>query len=161
GAGTHLNGATSKILTDRTPGRWTKPTWTTSQRLGSRIVRLPPGNGDRPPRHHPPRWPHKPPIVVGFPTGPSRPTGVLNANLPPPGSPPGNGAGGTGGGAPPSAAAATINGNFVPDEVLVRFNANVSDEAIDRFAQGQRLRRLAIHRLPAINAVIYRYRITD
>lgn len=159
--GTHLGGATNKFSTDRTPGRSTKSNWATSQRLGSRIVRLPPGNGDRPPRHHPPRWPHKPPIVVGFPTVPSGPTGVVNVNLPPPGNPPGSAAGGTGGGAPSATVAATVNGNFVPDEVLVRFTASASQQAIVSFAQDQRLALLGIHRLPAINAVMYRFRITD
>jgi subtilisin family serine protease len=57
--------------------------------------------------------------------------------------------------------AATVNGNFVPDEVLVRFTAIVSDQAIENFAQSQRLVRLTTHRLTAINAVMYRFRITD
>jgi hypothetical protein len=159
--GTHLVGATTKFSTDRTAGRSTKPTWATSQRLGARIVRLPPGNGDRPPRHHPPRWPHKPPIIVGLPTGPSGPAGVVNVNLPPPGNPPGNAGGGAGGGAPGATVAATVNGNFVPDEVLVRFTTTASPQAIVSFAQDQRLALLGIHRLPAINAVMYRFRITD
>ena len=54
-----------------------------------------------------------------------------------------------------------MNGNFVPDEVLVRFTASASQQAIVNFAQAQRLALLGIHRLPAINAVMYRFRITD
>ncbi len=159
--GPHLVGTTIKFSTDRTAGRSIKSTWATSQRLGARISRLPPGNGDRPPRHHPPRWPHKPPIIVGLPTGPSGPAGVVNVNLPPPGNPPGNAGGGAGGGAPGATVAATVNGNFVPDEVLVRFTTSASPQAIVSFAQDQRLALLGIHRLPAINAVMYRFRITD
>jgi subtilisin family serine protease len=156
--GTHLNGASGRFSADRTPGRSVKSNWAMSQRLGARIVRLPPGNGDRPPRHHPPRWPHKPPIITGLPTPPSAPTGVVNVNLPPPGNP----SGAAGGGASPSAtAAATVNGSFVPDEVLVRFASSASPQAIVSFAQDQRLALLGIHRLPAINAVMYRFRITD
>jgi hypothetical protein len=163
GGGTHLSGATNKFSTDRTPGRSVKSNWTASQRLGSRIVRLRPGNGDRPPRHpHPPHWPHKPPIVIGLPSGPSGPTGVVNVTLTPPSSPSGNAAGPTGGGAPPNATAvAAVNGNFVFDEVLVRFTTSASQRAIVSFAQDQRLALLGIHRLPAINAVMYRFRITD
>jgi subtilisin family serine protease len=171
-SGTHLGGATNnattnKMSSDRTPGRSTKSNWATPRKVGSHIVRLPPGNSDRPPRHHPPRW-HKPPILIGLPslpTLPSAPTGVINVNLPPPGNSSGGAAGGAGGGAPSVAAAATVNGNFVPDEVLVRFTdrftASASRQAIDRFAQDQRLEILGIHRLPAINAVMYRFRIID
>ncbi|HEY2136341.1 MAG TPA: S8 family serine peptidase [Xanthobacteraceae bacterium] len=50
---------------------------------------------------------------------------------------------------------------FVPDEVLVSFAATVPPQAIIGFAQGQRLALLAIHRLPLINTVLYRFRITD
>jgi subtilisin family serine protease len=162
--GPHISGATNKVSTIRTPGRTTKPNWTTtsSSKLNSRLVRLPPGtNGDRPPRH-PPRWPHKPPILVKFPT-PSIPTGVINVNLPPPGNPSaGGGGGGGGGGAPSVAAAVTVNGSFVLDEVLVRFTASTSDQAaVIDFPRDHRLALLGVHRLPAINAVIYRYRITD
>ena len=158
---THLRGATKKTSTDRTPGRSTKPNWAPSQKLGSRIVRVPPGDNDRPPRHHPPHRPHKPPIVIGHPTLPSGPgpTGVVNVKLPAPGNP--SGGAGTGGGAPRAAAAATVNGNFVPDEVLVRFTTSASRQAIDSFARDQRLSLLGIHRLPAINTEMYRYRITD
>jgi subtilisin family serine protease len=161
--GTHLGGATNnattKMSSDRTPGRSTKSNGATPQKVGSHIVRLPPGSNDRPPRHHPPRW-HKPPIIIGLPTLPSGPTGVVKVNLPPPGNP--SGGAGAGGGAPSVAAAATVNGNFVPDEVLVRFTASASQQAtIDSFRQDHRLLPLGTHRLPAINAVIYRYRITD
>src|SRR5690348_10962396 len=111
----------NKAPTFRIPARTTKPNLATSRRIGTRISRLPPGNGDRPPRHHPPRWPHKPPIIVGLPTLPAGPAAPVDVSTPPP-SPPsgGGGAGGGGGGAP--AAVAAVNGNFVPDEVLVRFN---------------------------------------
>ncbi len=169
--GTHLNGASSHF-SDRTPGRSVKPTWATQRRLGTHIVRLPSGNGDGPPRgngdgpprHHPPHWPHRPPIIIGLPSPPPGPTGVVNPILPPPANPSGGAGaagGGGGGGAPPSqTAAASQNGSFVPDEVLVRFATN-SQQAIDSFAQDQRLALLAVHRLPAINAVMYRFRITD
>src|SRR5262249_20822740 len=146
-------------LTLRTPSRTTKPNWTSS-RIGTNIVRLPPGNDDRPPRHPPPRW-HKPPIIVGLPTLPVGPTGPVNVSTPPPSPPSGGGAGGASGGGAPWAVAATVNGEFVPDEVLVRFNTSASQQAIVNFAQGQRLALLAIHRLPAINTVMYRFRITD
>jgi hypothetical protein len=163
--GTHLTGATNnatnKMSTDRTPGRSTKPNWAPSQKLGPRIVHLPPGNGDRPPRH-PPHRPHKPPIIIGLPSLPSAPTGVINVNLPPPGNPSGGAGGGAGGGAPRVTAAVTVNGNFVADEVLVRFTASAPDDRLLRaFEQDHRLRRLGVHRLPAINADIYRFRITD
>jgi subtilisin family serine protease len=154
--GAHMS-STNRATTYRMPARSTKSNWATSKRLGARVVRLPPGTGDRPP-YHPPRWPHKPPIIVGLPTLPAGPTGPVNVSTPPP-SPPSGGAGGGGGGAP--AAVATVNGNFRPDEVLVRFNTSVSEQAIANFAQGQRLARLAVHRLPAINTVMYRFRITD
>jgi subtilisin family serine protease len=46
--------------------------------------------------------------------------------------------------------------------VLVRFTASAPDDRLLRsFAQDQRLALLGIHRLPAINAVMYRFRITD
>jgi subtilisin family serine protease len=159
--GTHVTGATSRITTYRTPARPSKSTWATSRRLGARIVRVPPGGSDHPPRH-PTRWPHRPPVVVGIPSAPSGPTGAVNVNLPGPTSPTGpSGAagGGAGGGTPPSVA--TVNGNFVPDEVLVRFTTSASQQAIVSFAQDQRLALLGIHRLPAINTVMYRFRITD
>jgi Subtilase family len=158
---THVSGATNRISTYRTPARSSKSTWATSHRLGSRIVRLPPGGSDHPPRH-PPRWPHRPPIVIGIPTTPSVPTGVVDVSLPGPAGPSGpSGAagGGSGGGTPPSVA--TVTGSFVPNEVLVRFTATASQQAIVSFAQDQRLALLGIHRLPAINAVMYRFRITD
>jgi subtilisin family serine protease len=160
--GPHFSAATTnKVSTIRTPGRTTKPTWTTtSQKLGSRIVRLPPGNnGDRSPRH-PPR--HKPPILVKFPITPSLPTGVINVNLPPPSNPSGGAGGGAGGAAPRVTAAVIVNGTFVADEVLVRFTASASQQAIiESFAQDHRLLRIDTHRLPAIDATIYRFRITD
>ena len=158
--GTHMS-STNRATTYRMPTRSTKSNWATSRRLGSRIVRLPPGNGDRPP-YHPPRWPHKPPIIVGLPALPAGPSGPVNVSTSPPGPPSGGaGGGGAGGGGGAPAAVATVIGNFVPDEVLVRFNTSVSEQAIVSFAQGQRLARLAVHRLPAINTVMYRFRITD
>ena len=128
-----------------------------NRRLGSRIVVLPrpPVSTNKPP-HHPIIWPHRP-IVFGSPQAPSAPVGVTN--VAPPGPPGPSGAGGAGGGAPPAAAATA--GRFVPDEVLVTFAANVRPQAIDGFAQEQRLARLGIHRLPLINTVMYRFRITD
>jgi len=160
-----INGGSAlyRTPTYRTPARATKPNWTTSQRLGigTRISRLPPGTSDRPPRHHPPRWPLKPPIIVGLPTLPAGPTGPVNVNTPSPSPPSGGGAGGASGGGAPPAAAASVAGNFVPDEVLVRFTASASQRAIASFAQGQRLALLGVHRLPAINAIMYRFRITD
>jgi subtilisin family serine protease len=160
--GTHLSGATNKTNQIYRMQRASKSKWTPSQRLGTHIVvvRPPPGNGDRPPPHRPPRWPHKPPIIVGLPGLPAGPIGPVIVATPPPSPPSGGGGGGAGGGAP-AAVAATVNGSFVPDEVLVRFTATVSDQAIDSFAQAQRLVRLSTHRLPAINAVLYRFRITD
>jgi hypothetical protein len=152
--------AVNKTSTFRMPVRSVKSNGPTSHRIGTRISRIPPGNGERPPRHHPPRWPHKPPVIVGLPTLPVGPTGPVTLTTPPPSPPSGGGGGGGAGGAPPAAVAA-VNGNFVPDEVLVRFNANVSQQAINSFAQGQRLARLAVHQLPAINSVMYRFRITD
>jgi subtilisin family serine protease len=81
-------------------------------------------------------------------------------NVAPLGPPPGpSGAGVAGGGAPPAAAA--TDRRFVPDEVLVTFAANLPPQAIDGFAQEQRLARLGIHRLPLINTIMYRFRITD
>jgi subtilisin family serine protease len=160
---THFNSTANRTATSRTTARSTKPNWTDSKRVGTRISRLPPTNGDRPPYRHPPRWPHKPPIIVGLPGLPAGPTGPVNVSTPPPSPPSGGGAGGASGGGAPTAVAATVNGNFVPDEVLVRFTATAtaSQQAIDNFAQAQRLVRLGTHRLPAINAVIYRFRITD
>ena len=72
--GTHINTTTSKPQTFRTQ-RTTKSKSLTAVR-GTHIVvvRPPPGNGDRPTRHPPPRW-HKPPIIVGLPglpVGPDR-----------------------------------------------------------------------------------------
>jgi subtilisin family serine protease len=124
-----------------------------NRRLGSRIVVLPsPVGTNKPPRH--PIWPQRP-IVFGLPSGPSAPVGVANVAPPPP-----SGAGAATGGALPTVAAAT-DSRFVPDEVLVSFLGNVPPQAIVSFAQDQRLARLTIHRLPLINTVIYRFRITD
>jgi subtilisin family serine protease len=88
---------------------------------------------------------------------------VINVNLPPPGNPSGGAGGGAGGAAPRVTAAVTVNGPFVPDEVLVRFTASTSQQAaaIESFRRDHRLEQLGVHRLPAINADIYRYRITD
>jgi subtilisin family serine protease len=163
--GTHVSGATSKTNQIYRMQRASKPKWTPSQRLGTHIVvvRQPPGNGDRPPPHRPPPRLHKP-IIVGLPGLPAGPTGPVTVTTPPPSPPSGGGGGGGAGGAgggTPAAVAATVNGNFVLDEVLVRFSANVSDQAIVNFAQAQRLALLGRHTLPAINAVLYRFRITD
>jgi subtilisin family serine protease len=86
------------------------------------------------------------------------PTGI--ANIPPSG-PIGPAGGGAGGGAPPRNVAAANNRLFVPDEVLVSFTASVQAQAIVNFAQGQRLALIGVHRLPLINTVLYRFRITD
>jgi hypothetical protein len=163
--GTHLASTTYKTQNVRTPLRATKSKWSTAERYGTRIVvvRQPPGNGDRPPPHRPPpRW-HKPIIVglPGLPVGPTAPVSVTTSPPSPPSPPSGGGGGGGAGGAAPAAVAATVNGPFVPDEVLVRFTATTSNQAILNFAQAQRLAQLGVHRLPAINAVIYRFRITD
>jgi subtilisin family serine protease len=154
---------TSRSHDFRMAGRFSRPNWTTAQHLGPRIAHLPPGGGDRPLRHRV-HWPHLPPIVVGLPTAPSGPTGVVTAGTQGPTGPagptnPSAAAAGAGGGAPPAAAA--VNGNFVPDEILVRFATSTSPQAIVTFAQDHRLARLGIHPLPAINAVMYRFRITD
>ena len=130
---------------------------TTSRRV--HIVRLPPGESD-PGRHppHRPHWPHHP-IIGGLPLqplGPSAPIGL--ANLPPGGSTGPNG--GNGGGAGITTPAANEQ-RFVPDQILVSFAASTSPQAIVSFAQAQRLALLGIHRLPAINTVLYQFRITD
>jgi subtilisin family serine protease len=86
-------------------------------------------------------------VVVGPPKaitpGPKRPSG---------------GGGARGGGGSPNVAA--VNGEFVPDEVLVRFAASASRQTIASFAGAQRLALIGVHRLPE-NAVLYRFRITD
>ena len=154
----HVSAATSRTSSYRMPARASKSNWATSQRLGSRIVRLPPSGGDHPPRR-PPHWPHRPPILVGLPTTPSGPPGIVNVSSSRPSGPSGTAAAAAGGGSPPSATA--VSGNFVVDEILVRFTASASQQAIDSFMQDHRLARLAIHRLPTINTVLYRFRITD
>ena len=142
----------SRIVRGNRPGTWT------GRRIGSNIY-VPPRGGDNPPRHPVwPRWPRHP-IIGGLPPLPPGPSGV--ADIPPSGSgpsvPPAGGAG-----APPAGVAAvTTNGPFVPDEVLVSFTASVPPQAIVTFAQGQRLALLGVHRLPAINTVLYQFRITD
>ena len=162
GGGTHLTGATNRVATYRTPARAIKPNWTTSQKLGPRISRLPPGNGDKPPRH--PTRPHKPPIVITWPKPPiivpppAPPSDIVNVNAPASSGPSGGAGGGAAGGGT-LAAVAAVTGDFVPDEVLVRFNnASVS---IVSFARDHRLAPLAVHRLPAIDADIHRFRILD
>ncbi len=132
------------------------------RRLGSRIiVRQPPPVqvSNPPPRHpFPPRRPRHFPIIVAFPPGPAAPpVGVTNVVPPIPPGPAGAGASSV----PPAAVAAVANPPYVRDEVLVRFAANVSRPAIFRFAQDQRLALLDRHPLPLINAVLYRFRITD
>jgi hypothetical protein len=126
-----------------------------ARRLGSRLARRPsPGDGE--PRH--PRRPHRP-IIVGFPGGPAGP--IATVNMPPsgPGGPPAMAA--PGGGAPPGGVPAASARQFIPDEILVRFAADLPSRAIVDFAQAQRLALLGIHRLPLINTVLYRFRITD
>ena len=128
-----------------------------ARRLGARVARKPPPrDGETGPRH--PRRPH-PPVIVGFPGGPAGPTAIIN--LPPsgPSGPPANA--GPGGGAPPGGVAAAGPRRFIPDEILVSFAANLQPRAIVDFAQAQRLALLGIHRLPLINTVLYRFRITD
>ncbi|HUI97099.1 MAG TPA: hypothetical protein VLX44_15190, partial [Xanthobacteraceae bacterium] len=125
-----------------------------------RIVRLPPGEG--PPRHppHRPHWPHHP--IIGRlplqPPLPPAPTGL--ANLPSAGPSGGAAGAGNGGGTGVTTPAANEQ-RFVPDQILVSFAASVSPQAIVSFAQGQRLALLGTHRLPAINTVLYQFRITD
>jgi hypothetical protein len=136
-----------------------RPTWTW-RRPGSRIALPPPSEGgDRPPRH--PIWPQRPiigrpllpldpgPVVTATPSGPTGPTG-----------PAGSAASAPAGGA---ATAVTVANDqrFVPDEVLVSFAATVAPQGIVTFAQAQRLALLGIQRLPLINTVLYRFRITD
>jgi hypothetical protein len=123
---------------------------------GSRIVRLPPGGGEKPPRR-----PFRPrhPIVIGPLPGPAAPIGVARAQ--PSGllGPSGSGANSAGGAS--SAVARDNDRRFVPDEVLVSFAANIPPQAIVSLAQDQRLALLGVHRLPLINTVLYRFRITD
>ena len=147
----HSVGARGAVKDNRIGTRVGRSGTATSRRV--RIVRLPPGE-DGPPRHppHRPRWPHHP-IVGGVPVPPPAPAGL--ANLPPAG-PTGAGGGGAGIVAP-----AANEQRFVPDQILVSFAANISPRAIVSFAQGQRLALLGIHRLPAINTVLYQFRITD
>jgi len=132
-----------------------------NRRVGSRVVVRPtPIGTNKPPRPTWPRhpiWAHRP--ILGFPQAPSAPIGVTNVVVPP--GPLGPlGPGGAGGG-PPPAAAATTDRPFVPDEVLVTFLANVPQQAINNFAQDQRLALLRRHPLPLINTVMYQFRITD
>ena len=132
---------------------------------GAASVAPPPSRGgDYPPRHPPPRWLH-PPII----SSPIPVTGGTVVNLPPPppsppvnGPPPAQGGPSGGGGAPPSGVAAVNDQRFVPDEILVRFNAGVSPAVIANFAQTQRLAPLGPpHQLPLINTALYHFRITD
>src|ERR1051326_5175293 len=152
---------TSAPSTYRLPVRTTKPNWTTP--YGSPNVRPPPNYGNygnaqpRPPL----RWPHRRPILIAVPSLPSGPTSVVvgpsKAITPGPKRPSGGG-GARGGGGSPNVAA--VNGEFVPDEVLVRFAASASRQTIASFAGAQRLALIGVHRLPE-NAVLYRFRITD
>ncbi|HEU5272149.1 MAG TPA: S8 family serine peptidase [Xanthobacteraceae bacterium] len=120
-----------------------------------RIVVVPPR--ENPPR--PPGRPHRPhrPIIVEFPS-PAAPVGIVG---PPPAPVATPAASRGGGGASAIVAPATGERRFVPDEVLVSFASNVSPQAIVRFAQGQRLALLGLHRLPLIDTALYRFRITD
>jgi subtilisin family serine protease len=129
------------------------------RRLDARFALLPPRGGHKPPRR--PVRPHRP-IVIRLLPGPLVPTGPISAtNAQPSGL-----IGPSGGGASVAAAASTAmtahgDRRFVPDEVLVSFAANIPPRAIVSFAQDQRLALLGIHRLPLINTVLYRFRITD
>lgn len=120
-----------------------------SRHHDSHIVRLPPGEGEHPPRH--PGRPHHPhhPIIGGLPLAPNGLAG------PPPAGPIAAAAG------PVAGMPAGGERRFVPDEILVRFAANVSPQAIMSFAQSQRLALLGIHRLTLINTALYQFRITD
>ncbi len=140
---------------DRVGARSVRRNGTRSRYPGSRIARpTAPGDGESGPRH--PHRPH-PPVIVGLPEG--GPIGIVG--MPPSGpiGPPPNSAGG--GGAPPSGLPAASERQFVRDEILVSFAANLPSRAIVDFAQAQRLALLGIHRLPLINTVLYRFRITD
>ena len=128
-SGTHVSGTTNRVSTYRPLARASKSNWTTSRRLGSRIVRLPPGGDDHPPRR-PPHWPHRPPVVIGLPITPSVPTGIVNVSVSAPtgpSGPSGPAAAAAGGGTPPTVAA--VNGNFVADEDL-----NIKQYAAQYFA---------------------------
>jgi subtilisin family serine protease len=131
------------------------------RRLGSRSAQLPSSarGGYKPPwRPFRPRRPIASRPLTG-PSIPVGPIGVTNAQL---ASPPGPSAAGAIVAASASNALTTGGDRrFVPDEVLVSFVANVRPQAIVGFAQDQRLALLGIHRLPLINTVLYRFRITD
>ncbi|HEY1545482.1 MAG TPA: S8 family serine peptidase [Xanthobacteraceae bacterium] len=125
------------------------------RRLRSHVVRLRPGGGEMSLRR--PFQPRRP-IVIGPLPGPAAPIGVVSAQ--PPGllGPSGTSTSAAG------ASSAVARGNdrrFVPDEVLVSFAANIPPQAIVSLAQDQRLALLGVHRLPLINTVLYRFRITD
>jgi len=134
---------------------------------GSRVAQPPkyPGGDGEPGRHHPPR---RPPVIVGFPGGPVGPVGPAGpvgiGSLPPSGAggaggPPPSPGGGAGG--PPSGGPTANDRRYVPDEVLISFTGNVQQQSIVTLAQTQRLALLGIHRLPLINTMLYRFRITD
>ena len=152
---------TNHVTTYRAPSRASRVGVTTdkvhgiSRRIG--IVRPPvTGTGEG---SHRPRWPH-PTTIVRIPHEQSIPVDLVN--LPPSGpvGPSGIAAPAAGSGAPIGVAAA-VDRSYVPDEVLVRFAANLPPQTIVGIAQGQRLALLGIHRLPLINTVLYRFRITD
>ena len=117
----------------------------------------------RDPGTHKPRRPHRPPTIVRIP--PYVPPVVTIAPparlaAPPPAPPPARIAPGRP--LPPSANLPAANEQrYVPDEVLVSFAANVAQRTAVDIAQRQRLALLAVHRLPLINATLYRFRITD
>jgi subtilisin family serine protease len=152
--GSHIGSGTNRGSAYRVPVRDSRATLAPLRWFGSRMVRLPSG-GD-----HPPRLPHRPhrPIVVGLP--PSGPTGIVTVGPPGPSGPSGAATSTAGGGAPPNGATANQQ-LFVADEILVSFAASLPSQAIVTFAQDQRLALLGTHRLPAINTVLYRFRITD
>jgi len=130
------------------------------RRLNSRIALLPPGRGgDKPPRR--PFRPHRPIVAHPLP-GSSVALGPVGlANVPASGPLGPSGAGAAAAPAATSSAVSTGDRHFIRDEVLVSFAANVGPQAIVSFAQDQRLALLRIHRLPLINTVLYRFRITD
>jgi subtilisin family serine protease len=126
------------------------------RRLGMRIVRLPPRNGDKPPRR--PIRPRHPIMIKPLP-GSSVPVGLTYAHPSGPVGP--AGAGSNVPAAAPNAALSRNDRRFVPDEVLVSFADNLPPQAIDSFARDQRLALLGRHPLPLINTLLYRFRITD
>lgn len=152
------------------PSHW-RP-WT-GRGTGTVVLTPPSGSGNAPPRYPlpGPGRPQRPglPIFVGPIVPPSGGTIIVNApppqtivNAPPlTGGPRPNGGGGARPVGPTGPTTVAANARFVPDEILVTFVGGASPAAIANFTQSQRLALLGVHRLPLINAVIYRFRITD